>query len=108
MESRLQSVADRQEVRSEYGLESPSVLFVRGKRKNRDGRVLFVGFKDEHWGVRGNSQTRRERKGVIMHYVGGVDFAGTGEGISQKPEKGDHLSSGMRGELAWPDTDKNK
>lgn len=33
----------------------------------------------------------RERKGLIMHRVGGGDFAGTGEGISQKPEKGAHF-----------------
>lgn len=68
---------------------------------------MFVGFKDEHWGVGVNSQTRRERKGVIMHYVGGVDFVKklVKVKLARKPEKGDHFS-GMRGELAWPDTDK--
>lgn len=38
--------------------------FCEEKEKNRDGTVLFVGFKNEHWGVQGSSQTReRKNKG---------------------------------------------
>lgn len=78
-------------MRSEYGLESSSVLFVRGKRKI--GMVEFcLLVLRMNTGVCGEiAKLGRERKGVIMHYVAGVDFAGTGEGISQKPEKGDHF-----------------
>lgn len=37
------------------------------------------------------AKLERERIRVLLHYVGGVEFASTGEGISQKPEKGGHF-----------------
>lgn len=65
-------------------------LAVRGKDKNGGGGVLFVGYlkKVNHLDVCGSSSRERER---IPKYVGGVEFATTGEGISQKPEKEGHI-----------------
>ena len=68
-----------------------SVLFVRRKRKIGMVQFCLLVLRMSTGVCREVVTLGRERIRVILPYVGGVDFAGTGEGISQKPEKGDHF-----------------
>lgn len=68
-----------------------SVLFVKRKRKIGMVQFCLLVLRMSTGVCREVVKLGRERIRVILHYVGGVDFASTGEGISQKPEKGDYF-----------------
>lgn len=68
-----------------------SVLFVRVKRKRGIVKFCLLVIRMNSWVCEEVARLERERIKVTLNNVGGVEFTGTGEGISQKPKTRGHF-----------------